>query len=307
MRSGSIEFDVTTSDEGRRVDAFVAASVGCGRARARELLALGAVMLDGRTLEPSDKGRKLAAGQTLTVSARVDDPDHVVPAPELPLEVLGEGEGWIAVAKPAGVAVHPLRAGETGTLLQRLAARRPQVIGIGEGGRRSGVVHRLDVDTSGVQLFATDAPTHRRLRSAFSGHAIDKVYRAVVAGAIDEHGHAEVDLLVGRHRPARVDVYPAGTGPRGSRTCSTRWRRLESFDGACLVEARPRSGFLHQIRATLADQGHPILGDPVYGPDGADRAPRQMLHASALRVGAIDVTAPDPEDFAEALRRLRGT
>ncbi len=306
MESGSQSFEVAPADDGRRVDVFLARSLDCSRARAREVLSLGAVLLDGRPLLAHDKGRKLTVGQTVTVRTVAADPDHVVADPDAPLDVLDEGAGWVAVAKPAGVPVHPLRAGETGTLLERVVARYPQVIGVGEGGRRSGVVHRLDVDTSGVQLFATDEPTYQRLRAVFSGHGVDKVYRAIVAGAIEEHGHAEVDLVVARHRPARVDVHAAGAGPRGSRTCSTRWRRMEMLDDACLVEARPRSGFLHQIRATFADLGHPVLGDSVYGEGVADRAPRHMLHASALRVDTIDVTAPDPEDFADTLEGLRG-
>ncbi len=305
MESGSQSFRVAAGDDGRRVDAFLARCLDCSRARARELLALGVVSIDGRSLAASDKGRKLASGQTLVVRTPAADPDRVVADPDAPLDVLDEGPGWVAVAKPAGVPVHPLRAGESGTLLQRVVARYPRVVGVGEGGRRSGVVHRLDVDTSGVQLFATDDTAYRRLRAAFSGHDVDKVYRALLAGVIDEHGHAQVDLVVARHRPARVDVHAAGTGPRGSRTCSTRWRRMESLDDACLVEARPRSGFLHQIRASFADLGHPVLGDSVYGEHVADRAPRQMLHASALRFDTIDVTAPDPEDFARTLRALR--
>ena len=296
---------VDARDAGARLDAWIARNFDCSRARARELMEAGHVRVDDHPVDASAKGRRLLAGQAVAVAVDPSALDRIEPAPRLPVEILAEGDGWIVVDKPAGVPVHPLRADETDTLLQRLAARRPSIVGIGEGGLRSGVVHRLDVDTSGCQAFATEPRSFETLRAAFREHRVDKVYRAIVGGRPPDDGVVDLDLVVGRHLPARVGAFAAGEGPGGSRRCRNQWRRLEQLDGRhALVEARPHTGFLHQIRVTLAHLGHPLVGDAAYG-DGTG-ASRHMLHASALRVGPIDAASPDPEDFRACLQRYRG-
>jgi 23S rRNA pseudouridine1911/1915/1917 synthase len=231
------------------------------------------------------------------------------PEPERSLPVLAHGPGWIALDKPAGCPVHPLREDEGGTLLNALVARHPEVQGVGEGGLRSGVVHRLDVDTSGVVLYALDPGSFRRLRDAFRAHRVHKVYRALVAGRLEGAGAAEVELVVARHRPARVRVVRA-LGPRdapgpGGRRAGLRYRALAHGPEATLLEVVPRTGFLHQIRATLAWLGHPVCGDVVYGaPERPGGVSRQLLHAARLAFDGIDVASPDPPDFAAACARL---
>lgn len=290
----------TVQEEGLRLDRAVADELACSRARARDLLGSGAVLVDGR--QARDKGLILDAGQRVEVLSSPARFDEIV-AVDGDLELLAEGTGWIAVAKPAGLPVHPLRHDETDSLLQRVLARFPQIEGVGEGGLRSGVVHRLDVDTSGVQLFALDEPAFTRLREGFSGHRFDKLYRAIVHGHPPVHGALELDLEIVRHRPARVAAKPSGEGGAGSRLCPLRFRRREIFENHALVEIRPRTGFLHQIRVSFAWLGHPLVGDAVYGE--AD-APRQMLHASRIAMGDIEAEAPDPPDFLAVLERLRG-
>ena len=286
----------------QRIDVAVAEALGCSRSRAQELLARGSVEVDGRKV--TGKGLRVHHGQRVSVFQNPDSLDALV-ASESSLDVLGEGDGWVAVQKPAGLPVHPLRIDEPDTLLQRVLSRYPAVEGVGEGGLRSGVVHRLDVDTSGVQIFALDELSFLRLRDAFKAHRIEKTYRAIVDGSQGDHGRIEVDLRITRHRPAKVSACEAGTGGAESRRCPLRWRLREKFADASLVEVRPQTGFLHQIRVSMDWLGHPILGDPVYG-DVAARAPRQMLHASRLSLGEIEVEAPDPGDFASVLERLRG-
>jgi 23S rRNA pseudouridine1911/1915/1917 synthase len=305
-------FVVEERDGGARIDVFLAARLGIGRAGVRALLEADAVRVDGRRLGRRHKGVCLRAGSKVAVSGFVA-PAERLPKPEsaLPLAVLGSGRDrergerllWIAVDKPAGQPVHPLRAGEGGTLLNALVARHPEVQGVGEGALRSGVLHRLDVHTSGVVLFAADQPTWRRLREAFQTHRVRKRYRALVVGCIEGEGGARLELSVARHRPARVAV--AERGSRGTRLAETSWRALAHGPGVTLLDVRPRTGFLHQIRATLAHLGHPVCGDPLYGgrgdPSGADR---QLLHAAELAVDEVHASSPDPPDFAAACARL---
>ena len=298
----SVFAEWTVAESGQRLDRLIATELECSRSRVRDLLDHRAVEVDGRVVR--DKGIWLEPGQVVRVLESPEFFDRLVPVGTA-VEVLGEGEGWVAVNKPAGLPVHPLRHDETDTLLQRVAAHYPAIIGVGEGGLRSGVVHRLDVDTSGVQVFALDEPMFARLRQAFSGHRIDKLYRAIVRGVPEDHGVLELDLEITQHRPARVSAAAAGDGAPASRPCGLRWKRREVFADACLLELRPRTGFLHQIRVSLAWLGHPVLGDKLYG-SGVDAAGRHMLHASRLVMGEIEAEAPDPTDFTAVLEGLRG-
>jgi len=298
---------VGAQDAGGRLDVFLAAKLDLSRAQARRLLARGAVRAGARTLSEGAKGERVAAGETFEVArfSRPED-ERVLPDPAAPLVVLAAGTGWLAVDKPAGVPVHPLRPDEVGTVLNAVVARHPKLQGIGEAGLRSGVVHRLDVDTSGVLLVATREQTWQALRAAFSTHRVTKVYHALVAGRLEGDGAIELAFVTARHRPARVRVVEDAERTRGARLGSLRWRCLERFDAATRIEVRPRTGHLHQIRATFAHLGFPILGDRVYGsPEVAAAAPRQMLHAARVAVDAIDATSPDPEDFLAVCARLR--
>jgi 23S rRNA pseudouridine1911/1915/1917 synthase len=295
---------VNEAEAGARLDVFLAGALGATRGQVRRLLAAGGVHVGGGATGLGEKGRLLERGERVAVReptlAAAAAPD---PQPELELAVLSEGEGWVAVDKPAGVAVHPLAPGERGTLLNALVARHPEVTGIGEGGLRSGVVHRLDVDTSGVLLFATSELRWLDLREAFRSHRVAKTYRALVHGRLPGEGELVLHLSVLRHRPARVGVVEPGAG-RSRRTQLT-WRSLELFDDATLVEVSPRTGFLHQIRASLAHLGHPVVGDVAYGAaEGV--APRHLLHAARVAVADVVAESPDAPDFAEAVRAARG-
>ncbi len=305
---------VPDSGAGSRLDQFLAERLELSRAGARRLLEAGQISLDGRPMTARDKGRALSAGALVTVVGFRAPADWRIRPESLrdrdaPIRgILARGEGWLALDKRPGFPVHPLRESETGTVLNSVAALHPEVQGVGEGSLRSGVVHRLDVDTSGVLLVATAQASWERLRAGFREHRVHKRYRAIVAGNLSEAIEQEVGLVVAQHRPARVRVVerPAGSETSGVWTAVQRVLPLEQFVGASLVEIRPRTGFLHQIRATLAELGHPVLGDEIYG--GARDHPwvsRHQLHAAALRFEEIDVTSSDPEDFEQLLARLR--
>jgi 23S rRNA pseudouridine1911/1915/1917 synthase len=306
MEPPSESLEVTSSEVGRRLDVFLAERLAISRGRSRRLLASGAVRIGGRTLDEGDKGLALRAGERVEVVAVLRaDAERIAPEPDAPLCVLAHGPGWLAVDKPAGVPVHPLAAGERGTILGAVAARHPEIQGIGEGGLRSGVVHRLDVDTSGALLFATNEAQWQRLRAAFSEHRIDKRYRAIALGRVESDGEIELPLVIARHRPAFVRAAQPDEHADARRTV-TRWRVVEPLRGATLLEVRTVTGFLHQVRATLAHLGHPLAGDRSYAPAGdANGAARHMLHAAALRFEEIAVESPDPRDFADLLAALR--
>ncbi len=310
----SRQLDVESAEAGWRVDRFLSVQLPASRRRVRDLLAAGAVTLDGSRVGLAEKGRALGEGSQLHVAeVALRAADQVLPQSDLVLPLIGEGRGWIAVDKPAGMAVHPLRGGETGTVLNAAVARIAGIQGLGEGGLRSGVVHRLDVETSGVLLIATDAARWEELRRAFREHRVEKWYHALVHGKFDwpPGKRLEVGLRVGRHRPARVRV---SDEPAAEREGPNVWRAsqslrvLEQFDSATLVEIRPETGFLHQIRATLDFLGYPVLGDSIYGPpESQSRADRHMLHALRADAGEVSAEAAYPQDFAAQLVALRAS
>jgi 23S rRNA pseudouridine1911/1915/1917 synthase len=310
MASVEHRFVVDPRLAGSRLDVVLAQELGVSRAEARRLLGRGGVRLGAREVGLEAKGQPVHAGAELVIPAWTPpDSRAPEPEPEAPLRVLAEGAGWVAVDKPAGVPVHPLAPGEGGTVLNALVARRPGVLGVGEGGLRCGVLHRLDVGTSGVLLFATDDVHWKRLRHAFRTHQVRKTYRAVVAGALEGEGEERVRLAVTQHRPARVRVVaerddPEGGGP--GRPTRLRWRALRPLAGATLVEVDLGTGFLHQIRAVFAHRGHAVVGDAAYGGPDLGVASRPLLHAARLDWGEVEAEAPDPPDFEEARARLAG-
>lgn len=286
---------------GERLDRFLAARLAVSRARVRHLLEVGRVFEAGRPLTLSDKSRLAAPGEEFRIlgTLRADE-ERPAARPDLPLRVVAEGRGWLVVDKPAGVGVHPLHGDQRDTLLNAVVARHPEIVGVGEGGLRSGVVHRLDVETTGALVFAYDEDVWRRLRGAFADHRVEKRYLALVAGRFAKARPVELTLAVTRHHPARVEVRPSG------RRCRQHVTPLRAFAAATLVEVKLETGFLHQIRASMASLGHPVVGDREYGgaEAGAIPAPRPLLHARRLVVDEISAEVPLPADFEAVLASL---
>ena len=296
--------EVESTQAAQRLDRFLADQLGISRARVRHLLEVGRIRLGERTLGLSDKSHPVAAGERFEVAGSLRAEEETpVSRLDLDCEVVAEGSGWIVVDKPPGRGVHPLRPDQTDTVLNAVVARRPAILGVGEGGLRSGVVHRLDVDTSGALVFATDPEVWTRLRGAFSAHRVDKRYQAIVTGRFEKPRRLDFSLEISRHQPAHVRV------AEGGRPCRAYVRPLRVFAGATWVEVKLETGFLHQIRASMAAVGHPILGDAEYGGVGegvSTSVPRQMLHAGKLSVGPINVEIPLPADFEAVLAELAG-
>jgi 23S rRNA pseudouridine1911/1915/1917 synthase len=296
-------FEVGATAAGVRLDAYLAQTLGCSRAEARRVLARGVVRVGGQRRSVAEKGERLAAGARVEVERFVAaDALRPIAEPELALPILAEGPGWLVVDKPAGMPVHPLREEERGSALGFVAARHPEIVGVGERGLRSGVVHRLDIETSGALAFAHAPDAWAALREAFRRHTMEKAYRAIALGELAGEGTLELPMVVAQHRPARVRV------AEGGHRVVLAWRALEALHGATLVEVRPVTGFLHQIRAAFAHLGHPLAGDVRYDSEAAgdpSGATRAMLHASFLAGAGVRAAAPDPADFAAALARLR--
>ena len=277
-------FVVPASDAGARLDVFLARQLGLGRRFVWRLLERGGVALDGR---PAAKGTALRAGETIELAAFRHPSQGPLADPGLVLRVLAERAGLLAVDKPAGVPSHPLEYDEPGTALGSVLALRPEVRDAGEGGLECGLVHRLDTQTSGVLVFATEPTAWRAARAAFAGRRVRKRYVARVHGSL--HAAAELDLrLDSRGRRVRVVE-------RGGRESLTRLRPLEVGAESSLLEVEPVTGLRHQIRAVLAHLGHPVLGDALYG--SPLELGRHLLHAEAIELGELSARSPLPPEF----------
>jgi 23S rRNA pseudouridine1911/1915/1917 synthase len=277
-------FSVTGADVGARLDHVVARLLGVSRGYARKLISQERVLLGGR---PAAKGTGLRAGEQIEVLpfARPEDPPE--PNSSLSLVVVAEAAGLVAIDKPAGQATHPLEHAERDTSLNALLARFPEVAHVGEGGLRSGVVHRLDPGTSGVLVFALAEDAWLRARAAFRERRVEKRYVARVHGAFT--GEREVELALESRGPrARVVS-------RGGRTAVSRVRALATGREESTVEIDMRTGVRHQIRATLAHLGFPVVGDSLYGSPAV--LSRHLLHAVSIRWEGFAAQAALPPEF----------
>ena len=234
-----------------------------------------------------------------------DGQQHPQPDETLVLEELAAGDGWVVVNKPAGVPVRPHRGDETGTVINALAAKYPQIVGVGEGGLRSGVVHRLDTETSGVLVVATGQQAWGKLRAAFAEHRAVKRYTALVHGKLEGAERLALWLSVARHKDAWVRV--ADEPFDDARECSLTWRAVRGNNLATLIEVDLETGFLHQIRAMMAYIHHPVLADDRYAHEMQTHgAARQMLHASSLVIEELGlaVEAALPAEMRDVVEGL---
>jgi 23S rRNA pseudouridine1911/1915/1917 synthase len=284
------------------------------RGRAQRLIAEGQVTVSGRGVKGS---ARLRGGETVALVMAAPAPSGLV-AQDLPLSVLHEDTDLLVLNKAAGMVVHPARGTPAGTVVNALLHR------LGEGapgGERLGLVHRLDKETSGCLVVAKREDALAALQAAFKARAVEKTYLALVHGAPGERGR--LDTPFGRHPRDRTRY----TGRVAShRRAVTGWTVRERFgEAAALLEVSLETGRTHQIRVHLAEAGHPLLADAVYGGRrrearldaddpvrlAAAAIGRQALHAWRIafdhpRTGkALYFESPVPADLEAGLVILR--
>jgi len=259
---------------GQRVDLFVGQQLALSRSRLKGLFEAEKVRVDGRKVK---KGHAVQRGQTVEVELD-DAPAAPVADARAELAVLYEDDALVVVDKPAGMPAQPLNPGETGTVVNALLAKYPEMAQVGDDPREAGLCHRLDVETSGVLLAARTRPAWEAMREAFSGEArdaVDKRYLALVTGPLADEGEIDVPLT---HAGDHVNAVLDGTGRPALTKFSVRARRGEY----ALVDVQLVTGVLHQVRAHLAAVGAPIVGDTLYGGRPEPGLTRFFLHAVSL-------------------------
>ncbi|MGH7095335.1 MAG: RluA family pseudouridine synthase [Stellaceae bacterium] len=300
--------------EAQRLDRALAQALpALSRSRLKGLIQAGQVVRDGTAVR--DPARPVHSGQTFVVFL----PDIVdsVPGPEpLPLDIRFEDAHLIVIDKPAGMVVHPAPGNPAGTLVNALLAHcGDSLAGIG-GVRRPGIVHRLDKDTSGLMVAAKTECVHRALSQDFAARRVERAYVALVWG-VPLPATGEISGNIGRSPSNRKKMAVVDSG---GKPALTRYRVERVFAGkAAQVECRLATGRTPQIRVHLAERGHPVIGDPVYGGRAARRGaigtriagfPRQALHAKLLgfihpETGeTLRFESAPPADFRELLSDL---
>jgi len=293
--------------DGVRVDAGIARLLGFSRSFAAEVAEADGVTLDGVTVGKSDR---LRAGGWLEVSWQPRETVRVVPIPVPDLTIVHDDESIVVVDKPVGVAAHP-SVGWTGpTVLGALSAAGYRIATSGAA-ERAGIVHRLDVGTSGLMVVAKSEAAYTALKRAFHDREVEKIYHAVVQGHPDPLS-GTIEGPIGRH--PRSDWKFAVV--EGGKHSVTHYETLEAFPSASLLEVHLETGRTHQIRVHMAAQRHPCVGDAMYGADPSITArlglTRQWLHATRLAFSHPDsrdwvtFSAAYPDDLAHALSVLRG-
>lgn len=296
-----------------RIDRFLAETLGLPRSRLQRWLEAGLVTIDG--LPAGKPSAVVMPGQRLAVSPPSPAAQRIEPE-EGPLAILYEDEDLIALDKPAGLAVHPGAGRTTGTLAHYLLHRYPEIAGVGGDGR-PGIVHRLDMDTTGLMLVARSDFAYGALQRLFANRELEKTYLALVHGEPKE-GAGRIDLPIGRHPSERQKMAIRESG----RPAATRWQKIAGRRHFSLLKLQLETGRTHQIRVHTKAIGHPLLGDPVYGENrrGAplrvqraiDSFPRPALHARRLifehpRDGRrMVLEAAVPADLLDLWARLAG-
>lgn len=312
--TGPHTLHVPFDQRGQRVDAVVARLLpSLSRSRVAALVDDGRVTVDGRAPKSS---QKLRGGEVVVVDVPEPVPVDLV-AEDLPLSIVFDDDDFCVVDKPAGLVVHPAPGHERGTLANALLFRFPRLSVGGE--RRPGIVHRLDKDTSGLIVVAKHDEALRALARQFAERTVDKRYVAVCLGVPGDVGRA-FDVVTGHARAAgdrrrftsRLPVPGDDSARGGYRRAASRFCVRAARDGTAVVDVALLTGRTHQIRVHLADRGHPLLQDTLYGGGHAERRlkpgpvrdvvarlSRQALHAASLSL--VHPRTGTPLSFSSAL------
>ena len=293
--------------DGARVDQALAKMLGFSRTFAADVAEQGGVQLDGREAGKSDR---VTAGSVIDVTWTDRQEPTIVPIAVADLGIVYDDDDIVVVDKPAGVAAHPSIGWEGPTVLGALAAGGYRIATTGAA-ERQGIVHRLDVGTSGLMVVAKTERAYTALKRAFKEREVDKIYHAVVQGHPDPLS-GTIDAPIGRHA---THSWKFAVTPDGKDSV-THYETIEAFPGASLLEIHLETGRTHQIRVHMAAHRHPCVGDPLYGGDPTLAArlglTRQWLHAHELSFAHpasgewVTFTSGYPADLAHALEILRG-
>ncbi len=274
------------------------------RSRAAALIIAGEILVNGKTKK---SGYRVKQGDIISghISDAAFQPE-VLPE-NIPTDIIFEDDHILAINKKAGLVVHPAPGNLSGTLVNALLYYNPLIWRVGDEKHRSGIVHRLDKDTSGLMVIAKTEQALNFLKKEFRERRVEKKYLALVSGNLTQD-QGEIHLPIGRHPVKRRLM---AINHEKGKPAVTLWKVQKRFKDTCLVEITLKTGRTHQIRVHFYSMAHPVLGDRVYQPGRLRKtksiAPRQMLHSHQLSFRhpysgqRMEFKAELPEDFLTIL------
>ena len=292
---------------GERIDKFLAEVMkDYSRSFLQKQFKEGNITVNGK---PAKASLKVGEEDEITVLLPENQEPDIQPE-KIPLDILYEDDQLLVVNKPKGMVVHPSAGHYSGTLVNALMYHcKDQLSGI-NGVLRPGIVHRIDMDTTGALVVCKTDTAHQSLAQQLKVHSITRRYRAIVHGNLKEDT-GTVEGLIGRHPVERKKM---AVNVRGGKEAVTHFKVLERFGTYTYIECQLETGRTHQIRVHLSSIGHPLLGDTLYGPKKCPfpSLQGQTLHAMVLGFlhpvngEYMEFTAPLPEYFEKLLEKLRG-
>ena len=296
---------VVENEEGMRLDRYLAEEYEeLSRSRIQKLVKDGLIKVNSKPVKAS---YRLLLGDRVEITVPEAKEPDIVPE-DIPLDILYEDQDVIVVNKPKQMVVHPAPGHYSGTLVNALMYHcKDQLSGI-NGNLRPGIVHRIDMDTTGSLIICKNDMAHQSLAVQLKEHSINRIYEAIVHGNIKEE-EGTVNAPIGRHPTDRKKM---SIHAKNARNAITHYKVLKRFGDYTYIQCKLETGRTHQIRVHMASIGHPLLGDQVYGPKKCpfSKLVGQTLHARTLgfihpRTNEyIEVNAPLPDYFLNLLEKL---
>ena len=301
-----MDFIVEDVDAGKRLDSFLAEKNTAKYTRSfiGKMIEENLVLYNGK---PSKASTKIKTGDRIELFEKEPEP-LAVKGEEIPLEIVYEDDDLMVINKPRGMVVHPAPGHTSGTLVNAVLSHAGESLSSINGVLRPGIVHRIDKDTSGLILVCKNDFSHKALAKQLEEHSITRRYHAICSGRLKEE-QGTVSAPIGRDEKNRKQQ---AINYKHGKEAITHYRLLENLQNASLLECRLETGRTHQIRVHMKSIGHPLLGDPLYGPKKNLYAIKgQALHAMVLgfvhpRSGEyMECSADYPEDLQQLLNKLR--
>ena len=299
------EFSIDRNTEGQRIDRYLSDELeDRSRSYIQKIMKEGYVKVNQK---PVKSNYRLSFGDSVEVTLPEAKEPDIVPE-NIPLDILYEDQDIIMINKPKQMVVHPAPGHYSGTLVNALMYHCGDELSGINGCMRPGIVHRIDMDTTGSLVVCKNDKAHQSLSEQLKVHSIRRIYVAIVHGNIKEDS-GTVNAPIGRHPTDRKKM---STHCKNGRDAVTHYKVLERFGDYTYIQCELETGRTHQIRVHMASIGHPLLGDQVYGPKKCpfSKLVGQTLHARTLgfihpRTNEyIEVNAPLPDYFLNLLEKL---
>ncbi|MCX8069078.1 MAG: RluA family pseudouridine synthase [Thermodesulfovibrionales bacterium] len=303
-------FQVTIDEANQRLDSFVSQKTQISRSQVQKLIQEGYIRVNSNF---SYQNYKVKTNDTITIFDKEKPPITLQPEP-IDIQILYKDNFLVVIDKPSGMVVYPSFGHDKGTLINAVFYHCKQLAQAGMP-LRPGIVHRLDKDTSGVIVVALEDTTYYGLAEQFSNRSINRKYLSLIYGnPLNDSG--EIDCPIGRSISDRKKM---SVRTRKGKEAITRWKVIERYKMASLIEVKLGTGRTHQIRVHLSSIGHPVLGDTLYGKKTSIQRsqvkiniPRQMLHAETLGFvhpitnQYMEFSTPLPKDMRACIEWLKG-